>query len=60
MLQRLAVAESCVIFNLLAIDVPMTWAVNISLLATLTLLACFEKLGSILNLVSVEKDWVNI
>ncbi|PYH91069.1 iron-regulated transporter [Aspergillus ellipticus CBS 707.79] len=56
--QRLVVATSCVIFYLLAVDIPITRLVKMSLLATLTLLACFEKLGSILNLVSVEKDWV--
>lgn len=34
--------------------------VNISLLATLAVLACIEKLGSIMNLISVERDWVRI
>ncbi|KAJ6105270.1 hypothetical protein N7523_010080 [Penicillium sp. IBT 18751x] len=57
-LQRLVVAASCVIFYLLAIDFPMKRVVKTCLLVILTLLACFEKLCSVLNLVSVEKDWV--
>ncbi|KAJ5153438.1 uncharacterized protein N7482_009916 [Penicillium canariense] len=56
--QRLVVAASCVIFYLLAIGLPMKRVVNTCLLAILTLLACFEKLCSVLNLVAVEKDWV--
>ncbi|KAJ5746000.1 hypothetical protein N7520_011182 [Penicillium odoratum] len=57
-LQRLVVAASCVIFYLLAIGLPMKRAVRTCLLVILTLLACFEKLCSVLNLISVEKDWV--
>ncbi|KAJ5390382.1 uncharacterized protein N7496_001450 [Penicillium cataractarum] len=57
-LQRLVVAASCVIFYILAIGRPMTRIVNVCLLAALTFLACIEKLCSILNMVSVEKDWV--
>jgi iron-regulated transporter 1 len=59
-LQRLVVAASCVIFYLLAIGLPMERVINTCLLAILTLLACFEKLCSVLNLVSVEKDWVGL
>lgn len=59
-LQRLVVVASCVIFYLLAIGLPMKKVVNTCLLAILTLLACFEKLCSVLNLVSVEKDWVGL
>lgn len=59
-LQRLVVAVSCVIFYILAIVIPMSRAVNIVLLATLTVLACIEKLCSVLNMVSVEKDWVGL
>ncbi|KAJ5890965.1 uncharacterized protein N7473_007193 [Penicillium subrubescens] len=57
-LQRLVVAASCVIFYLLATGPSMSRVANVCLLATLTLLACIEKLCSILNMVSVEKDWV--
>ncbi|KAJ5653951.1 hypothetical protein N7490_000954 [Penicillium lividum] len=57
-LQRLVVATSCVIFYLLAIGLPMKRVVRTCLLVTLTLLACIEKLCSVLNLISVEKDWV--
>ncbi|OOQ87965.1 iron-regulated transporter [Penicillium brasilianum] len=57
-LQRLVVAASCVIFYILTIGLPMRRVVDVFLLATLTFLACIEKLCSILNMVSVEKDWV--
>ncbi|KAF3386316.1 Solute carrier family 40 member 1 [Penicillium rolfsii] len=57
-LQRLVVAASCIIFYSLAIGLNMTRVVNVCLLITLTFLACIEKLCSILNMVSVEKDWV--
>ncbi|KAJ5190710.1 uncharacterized protein N7498_009695 [Penicillium cinerascens] len=59
-LQRLVVAASCAIFYLLAIDLPMKRVVKNCLLVILTLLACLEKLCSVLNMVSVEKDWVVI
>lgn len=36
----------------------MTQAVDKSLLGLLALLACIEKLGAIMNLVAVERDWV--
>ncbi|QKX64027.1 uncharacterized protein TRUGW13939_11200 [Talaromyces rugulosus] len=53
LLQRLVVAASCAIFYVLAIGMPMTRVVNLILLATLTFLACVEKLCSILNMVVV-------
>lgn len=56
--QRLAVASSCVILYILAIRVPCTRGENIGMLVLLAFLACIEKLCSIMNLVSVEKDWV--
>lgn len=54
------VAASCLIFYLLAIGLPMLSTINDVLLAVLALLACVEKLCSIMNLVSVERDWVRI
>lgn len=36
----------------------MPRALQWALFAMLTVLACIEKLASIMNLVSVEKDWV--
>ncbi|KAL6694669.1 Ferroporti-1 [Trichoderma pleuroticola] len=56
--QRLVVAASCAVFYVLAADIPLTSGVRTALLAVVTLFACVEKLCSILNLVSVEKDWV--
>lgn len=57
-LQRLAVATSCALFYLLLVKTPITQMVDIALLATLAVLACIEKLGSVMNLISVERDWV--
>lgn len=44
---------------MLAADIPLTSGVRAGLLAVVTAFACVEKLCSILNLVSVEKDWVS-
>ncbi|KAK3331709.1 Ferroporti-1 [Cercophora scortea] len=57
-LQRLAVAASCVIFYLLARGLPFEEVAKTGMLVLLSVLACMEKLTSIMNLVSVEKDWV--
>ncbi|KAI1826361.1 Ferroporti-1 [Xylaria intraflava] len=56
--QRLAVAVSCVIFYILAIELPLGHGAKTGMLALLSFLACIEKLCSIMNTVSVEKDWV--
>ncbi|KAF2188549.1 iron-regulated transporter [Zopfia rhizophila CBS 207.26] len=57
-LQRLAVAASCVTFWFLASGWHRSRGLTWGLLAVLALLACIEKLTSVTNLVSVEKDWV--
>lgn len=57
-LQRLVVAASCAIFYILAIGLPRANGGKIGLLVLLALLACVEKLCAIMNLVSVERDWV--
>ena len=57
-MQRLVVAASCLIFYALAIGFPLDHGAKISLLVLLALLACVEKLCAIMNLVSVERDWV--
>lgn len=59
MFQRLVVAASCAVFYILAIDTPLPSGVRAGLVAVVTFFACVEKLCSILNLVSVEKDWVS-
>ncbi|KAE8320794.1 Ferroporti-1 [Aspergillus sergii] len=59
-LQRIAVAASCLIFYLLVIELPVLSGIDNILLVALALLACIEKLCSIMNLVSVERDWVRI
>ncbi|KAL2128819.1 hypothetical protein VTI74DRAFT_8599 [Chaetomium olivicolor] len=56
--QRLVVAMSCVIFYILAIGPPLGHGGETVMLVLLSFLACIEKLCSIMNLVSVEKDWV--
>ncbi|KAJ4858403.1 ferroportin1 (FPN1) domain-containing protein [Trichoderma breve] len=56
--QRIVVAASCAVFYVLAADIPLTSSIRAGLLAIVTFFACVEKLCSILNLVSVEKDWV--
>lgn len=57
-LQRLAVVVSCVIFYALTVRKPSGPGGDAGMLALLSAFACLEKLGSIMNLVSVEKDWV--
>jgi solute carrier family 40 (iron-regulated transporter), member 1 len=57
-LQRLAVAGSCIIFYILAIGLPLAPSSKTGLLVLLVPLACVEKLSATMNLVSVERDWV--
>lgn len=55
--QRVAVAASCVVLWILSLQITnagTTW----TLFAALILLACVEKLCSVMNLISVERDWV--
>ena len=56
--QRLAVAASCVAFYILAQGQTLGSDGKNGLLVLLAVLACVEKLCSIMNSVSVEKDWV--
>ncbi|KAL2878353.1 hypothetical protein SGCOL_006324 [Colletotrichum sp. CLE4] len=58
--QRLAVSASCVVFYILLIGLPLGDYGCPGLLALLSIMACVEKLYSIVNMVSVEKDWVII
>lgn len=56
--QRLVVAASCIILYILTIRVPIGKGGKAGMLILLAFLACIEKLCSIMNMVSVEKDWV--
>lgn len=58
--QRMAVASSCAIFWVLIQEESRFrgGSTKIGLFAVTILLACLEKLFSVLNLVSVERDWV--
>ncbi|EME87965.1 uncharacterized protein MYCFIDRAFT_12962, partial [Pseudocercospora fijiensis CIRAD86] len=58
--QRLAVAASCAGLLLMAqLDVLREKELySHAFLAALSVLACAEKLGSVLNTISVERDWV--
>ncbi|PFH49799.1 hypothetical protein AMATHDRAFT_146811 [Amanita thiersii Skay4041] len=57
-LQRVSVALSCVVFWYMLADGSSTEYLKPYLLVLLALLACVEKLFSIMNTVSVERDWV--
>jgi iron-regulated transporter 1 len=48
-----------VIFYILTIGLPLGRVGEMGMLVMLSFLACIEKLCSIMNLVSVEKDWVS-
>ena len=56
--QRATVAASCVAFWYLLTDRSITSTLRLMLLSTLALLACVEKLCSVMNMVAVERDWV--
>ena len=56
--QRIAVSTSCAIFYILAVPWPLGRGGKTGLLVALSLLACIEKLCSVMNTVAVEKDWV--
>lgn len=56
--QRLAVAVSCGVFMMLYTRTTLSIGVRNGLFAINILLACVEKLCSIMNLVSIERDWV--
>ncbi|KZL64931.1 iron transporter [Colletotrichum incanum] len=58
--QRLAVSASCAVFYVLFRGLPHGDYGRPGLLALLSMLACAEKLYSIINMVSIEKDWVVI
>ncbi|KAH7310464.1 Ferroporti-1 [Stachybotrys elegans] len=56
--QRLATVVSCVLFYLLSVKQSFRTGIKEAVLAILILIACVEKLCSIMNLVAIEKDWV--
>ena len=56
--QRGAVVLSCLAFWALATDVLAFQGFRPLLIAVLPLLACIEKLCSIMNLIAIERDWV--
>ncbi|KAF4461960.1 iron transporter [Fusarium albosuccineum] len=56
--ERIVVAASCAIFYVLAVNIPLNYSQRMGMLALVSIFACIEKLCSIMNLVSVEKDWV--
>ena len=56
--QRAAVALSCAILYLMSRFEDLGLVIKYALLALLAVVACVEKLCSIMNLVAVERDWV--
>ncbi|KAH0589696.1 hypothetical protein H2248_005419 [Termitomyces sp. 'cryptogamus'] len=57
-MQRCAVAVSCIGFWILMKGILDTPGLKVTILGILTFLACIEKLGSVMNTVAVERDWV--
>ncbi|KAM0297818.1 hypothetical protein ACHAPM_009099 [Fusarium culmorum] len=56
--QRLVITVSCAIFLVLIKVRSIPHEVRVGLLAVSILMACIEKLAAIMNVVSVERDWV--
>ncbi|KAL9615559.1 MAG: hypothetical protein Q9167_000072 [Letrouitia subvulpina] len=56
--QRVVAAASCAVFYILAQGLFPNEGTRIGMMVLLASFACIEKLCSIMNLVSVEKDWV--
>ncbi|KAL1695777.1 Ferroporti-1 [Schizophyllum commune] len=57
-LQRITVTVSCVVFFLLSSGWGRQMDLQYASLAVLAALACIEKLCAVMNMVSVERDWV--
>ncbi|KAF2017482.1 iron-regulated transporter [Aaosphaeria arxii CBS 175.79] len=56
--QRVSVALSCLIFWVFASGRVEAYGLTVGLLTIVAMLACTEKICSVMNTVSVEKDWV--
>jgi solute carrier family 40 (iron-regulated transporter), member 1 len=56
--QRIAVIFSCIGFGSLLLHQFTSNILRYSILSILILLACVEKLCSIMNMIAVERDWV--
>lgn len=56
--QRIAVVVSCILLWILGFNKELTTAPEIGILVCLAACACVEKLAAVMNLVSVERDWV--
>ena len=54
--QRISVVLSCLLFASMATTKPTN--LRIGLLSVLCILACVEKVYSVMNLIAVERDWV--
>jgi iron-regulated transporter 1 len=56
--QRIAVIFSCIGFGYLLLHQFTSNILRYAILGILILLACVEKLCSIMNMIAVERDWV--
>ena len=56
--QRLAVGISCGIFWALLVKTELEGKLKTGLFTVIVILACAEKVCSVMNLVSVERDWI--
>ena len=58
-MQRVAAVVSCLGFWVLAVDIALATPFATAVQAALVLLACVEKLCSIMNMIAIERDWVS-
>ena len=58
--QRVSVALSCIALWALLVYPSMPMLPKVVLLAVVALLACIEKLVSLMNTLAVERDWVRL
>ena len=56
--QRLSVILSCLLFGIMTTDAVSHANIKAGLLGVVCILACVEKISSVMNLVAVERDWV--
>lgn len=56
--QRLAVLLSCLLFGIMTIETLSPASLKTGLLGVVCILACVEKVYSVVTLIAVERDWV--
>lgn len=56
--QRISVVISCLLFVIMTTEAVSHAGLKMGLLGLLCILACVEKIYSIMNFIAVERDWV--